>query len=124
MLRFQVMLVHSRRDLKVNICYHDMQPRLVLLVPAKLLQSHLVYVLSLDKVVLDEVLVDLSTILAVTYVALSILNALLVSVFDPLLHGILLGLLFLILLVLLVLFRLLIIFGFSKVCNDRVFKAA
>ena len=124
MLRFQVMLVHSRRDLKVHICYHDMQPRLVLLVPAKLLQSHLVYVLSLDKVVLDEILVDLSTVLAVTYVALSILDALLVSVFDPFLHRILLGLLFLIFFVLLILFRLLFIFRFSKVCYDRVFEAA
>lgn len=110
MLRFQVMLVHSRRDLKVHIGYHDMQPSLVLLAPAKLLQSHLVYVLSLDKVVLDEILVDLSTVLAVTYVALSILNALLVSVLDPLLHGILLLFLFFVLLVLFVLFRLLIIF--------------
>ncbi len=124
MFRFQVMLVHSRCDLKVHIGNHDVQSCLVLLVPAILLQSYLVYVLSLDQVVLDEILVDLGTVLAVIYVALSILYAFLVSMFDPLLHGILLGFLFLILLVLLVLLRLFIIFGLLQGCNDRIFEAA
>ena len=74
-----------------------MKPRLVLLVPAILFQSHLVNILSLDQVVLDEILVDLCTVLAVTYVALSILYALLVAVLNPLFHGVLITLLFLIL---------------------------
>ena len=100
-----------------------MQPRLVLLVSAILLQSYLVYVLSLDQVVLDEILVDLRTVLAVAYVALSILYAFLVAVLYSLLHGILITLLFLIL-VLLVLLRLLIIFGLFQGCYYRVFEAA
>ena len=101
-----------------------MKPRLVLLVPAILFQSHLVNILSLDQVVLDEILVDLCTVLAVTYVALSILYALLVAVLNPLFHGVLITLLFLILLVLLVLLRLLIIFGLFQGYCDRVFKTA
>ena len=118
------MLVHSRGDLKVHICYHDMKPRLVLLVPAVLLQCCLVYILSLEQVVLDKILVDLGTVLAVAYVALSILYALLVAVLDPLLHRILLSLFFLILLVLLVLFGLPIILRLFQGCYDRILEAA
>ena len=101
-----------------------MKPCLVLLVPTILLQSYLVYVLSLDQVVLDEILVYLCTVLAVAYVALSILYALLVAVLDPLLHWALITFLFLILFVLLVLLRLFIIFGLFQGCYYRVFEAA
>ena len=101
-----------------------MQPSHILLIAAVFLQSHFVQVNGFSKIVLNEILVHLRTVLTEADISLRIFDTLLVSMLHSIFSDVLLGLLFLLFLGFFALLELLLVFFLLlEGPNNRVFKA-